>query len=69
MHTAVRYGKIELVQELVKLGADINYNDAYYGEGGTPINIAAEEGNLTLVRELMKLGANPFQNIEDADLS
>lgn len=47
--------KLEIVQGLVRLGADVNEGDS---TGCTPIYAAACEGNLDLVRLLYECGAD-----------
>eukprot|EP01125_Pyxidicula_operculata_P021681 TRINITY_DN850_c0_g1_i2.p1 TRINITY_DN850_c0_g1~~TRINITY_DN850_c0_g1_i2.p1 ORF type:complete len:2119 (-),score=466.83 TRINITY_DN850_c0_g1_i2:988-7344(-) len=64
---AVKLGNSEMVEELCKNGADVNYylkstNPQYPGEfvasNGTVLHVACSQGNASLLRLLLSLGVN-----------
>lgn len=55
LHVAARYGNSEMVDILLRNGADINLMD---GSGETALHIAARDGNQDTVVMLMKHGAD-----------
>lgn len=61
IHYAARYGKPDILDELVSRGADINSTDA---EGRRPLHYAAMEGHVEPVRRLVYYRAilNPVDN-------
>ena len=52
---AARKEILEIVKELIILGADVNLQNT---DGNTALMFAAEKGNLSIVKELIKAGAN-----------
>ena len=54
---AAYYQKMEIVQELLEHGADVNYNGGITGE--TAISAAIQNGDINMVKTLLKHGANP----------
>ena len=74
LHEAVRQGKIELVRDLVKRGADLHARTEpvagratpFSGAGGmTPFLTAAQTGNVAMMKELISLGADPTEKTPD----
>ncbi|KAL0940337.1 Protein fem-1-like protein [Colletotrichum truncatum] len=57
LQEAVEEGNLELVELLVKAGANVNTPAAKYG-GATALQLAAIKGRLGIARELRELGAN-----------
>ena len=55
LHVAAECGRLEVVQELIALGADVHATDLAFG--GAPINLAAANGHLGVVRALVEAGA------------
>ncbi|WP_375326485.1 ankyrin repeat domain-containing protein [Candidatus Tisiphia endosymbiont of Nemotelus uliginosus] len=55
LHIAARNGYLELAEESIKLGADINAQGRL---GNTPLMIAINMGHLELANKLIELGAN-----------
>lgn len=52
---AIKKSDVQLVQKLVKKGADINFKDK---NGSTPLHYAAVYGNMKIVKYLVKNGAD-----------
>ena len=59
---ASQYGKLECVQELVRLGADVNLQNK---GGSTALMFASQYGNLECIQELVRLGADVNLQNED----
>ena len=57
---AVLGDQIEVVTELLELGADVDAVQSYFG---TAIYAAAKDGKLSIVKELLKYGANAFKSM------
>lgn len=55
LHLAAECGRVEVVRELIALGANVNATDPACG--GAPINLAAGNGHLGVVRALVEAGA------------
>ncbi|MBC2582745.1 suppressor of fused domain protein [Clostridium sp. DJ247] len=55
LHVAASQGKLEIVQRLIDLGADINRRGGVYG--GSAVNEAASEGHIKIVKYLLSCGA------------
>lgn len=55
LHLAAGCGRVEVVRELLGLGADVNVTDPAFG--GAPINLAAAGGHLEVVKALIDAGA------------
>lgn len=55
LHVAAKSGRLDVVQALISLGADINARGDTFG--GTPINLAASYGKAQAVRVLLDSGA------------
>lgn len=55
LHVAAGEGRLEVVQLLIELGADVEVRGGI--GGGTPLNFAAAEGRLEVVRCLLAHGA------------
>lgn len=52
-------GNLEVVKELIEVGADVNFFKVeYFTESITPLKLAAENGHLEVVKELINAGAN-----------
>lgn len=51
---AIENGQLDVVKELIKAGANINYANIF----GSPLTKAAERGHLEIVQELIKAGAD-----------
>gem|GEM_PF-1314161 len=56
LHIAALWGDVEIVEVLLKRGADPNVKD---DNGQTPLHIAAQEGHVDVVRVLLERGADP----------
>lgn len=56
LHVASSEGQLEIVKELVRLGADVNRPGGLYGGGA--LNEAASEGHLEVVEYLLSCGAD-----------
>ena len=56
LHTTVGFGNVELTEELLALGFDVNVKD-YNGE--TPLHWAVRNKNVKLITLLLRYGANP----------
>ena len=56
---ASRHGHVEVVECLIRNGADIDLQDS---DGWTSLNIASENGHLDVVKCLLYYGASPFDN-------
>ena len=56
IHIAVREGNAEMVEFLIKAGADIRATDAF--QGNTPLHIASKKEHPEIVRLLVQAGAN-----------
>ena len=71
LHVACENGEIDLVQKLLKVGADPNVTDEYgftplsvrTGSGGTILHVACDKGDINLVTKLLEAGADP--NVTD----
>ena len=71
LHVACEKGEIDLVQKLLKAGADPNVTDEFgftplsvrTGSGGTILHVACDEGDINLVTTLLDAGADP--NVTD----
>ena len=55
LHLAAGKGTIEVVETLIKNGADVNVKDSYYGF--TPLHLAARNGHKEIAKLLMANGA------------
>ena len=55
LHVAAKHGKLEIVEKLIELGADLNRRGAILGGGA--INEAASDGHIEIVRYLLSCGA------------
>jgi len=62
LYTAASKGRLEVVKELFKSGANINNQDSH---GQTVLHKASSNGHLDIVKELIKFGINI--NIQDKD--
>lgn len=56
LHSAVQGGRIDLVELLIKAGAD---HSAVDGNGNTPLCVAATNDNIAIAKILLAAGANP----------
>ena len=56
LHLASRYGRLNVVQELLRHGAHVNPRSLY---GETPLHVAAIAKNSRIVHALIKAGTNP----------
>ncbi len=55
LHVASSKGRLEIVKQLIALGADVNQNGGVYGGGA--INEAASKGHIDIVTYLLSCGA------------
>ncbi len=56
LHVAAVYGRMSVVQHLLRKGADVNVRAGTFG--GSPINEAASKGHLEVVNLLLRSGAD-----------
>jgi ankyrin repeat protein len=56
---AAAWGRSEVVNELIRHGADINFIPAGFDFAGTPLHYAAFEGRREMVDQLLQVGADP----------
>ena len=55
LHVAAEAGKLDVVEYLISIGADVNASGGAFG--GAPINVAAGYGQLEAVEALLAAGA------------
>ncbi len=56
---AAAWGRSEIVNDLVKRGAHINFIPAGFDFAGTPLHYAALQGQRAMVDQLLQMGADP----------
>jgi ankyrin repeat protein len=56
---AAAWGRSDVVTDLVKRGAPINFIPAGFDYAGTPLHYAALEGQRAMVDQLLQMGADP----------
>jgi ankyrin repeat protein len=56
---AAAWGRSEVVNELIRRGAEINFTPAGFDYAGTPLHYAALEGRRAMVDQLLQMGADP----------
>ena len=67
LHTVTRDGRFRIVQELLKLGLEVNLKD---NEGQTPLHAASQNGHVKIVKELLKYGSDiNDETEEDTDIT
>lgn len=65
LYGAVRLGKTQLALDLIKRGADVNYQSSTgFGHWKSVLTEAIEQQNLGLVKVLLEAGANPDGNLK-----
>jgi hypothetical protein len=65
LHWAALTGRSDVVELLIRSGANLNANDDKYG--ATPLHLAAYKGNKGAVQTLLNAGADPYAKDKDGD--
>lgn len=64
LHHASKTGKYEIVENLIKLGANVNQQQK---NGATPLLMATQKGHPKIVELLLKNGADPYPPYQDGN--
>ncbi len=59
LHHAAYYGRLEILQRLLALGASID-KSVTWAQGFTPLHYAARGGSLSCIKALLDAGADPY---------
>jgi ankyrin repeat protein len=66
LHTAAKYGSVDVIKALLQVGVDVMALDLY---GKTPIHFAAQNGHVHAILALTEFGANIMEKDEDGRTS